>query len=158
MPINATFPGIQNIRAVEFALGHGISPSVGTIEMLPQDFAPEMGGTLRMTDGFNFVEFPDCRLDAPFGRWNPTGARTITVKVMDRRWRWQFGDIYGRYNFRDTGNNLVINSEKTPQQLATLLLNAMNETGYDVSSLPNDTRPEVDWIGDNPAEQLNELA
>ena len=155
---SATFPGIESIRAVEFALGHGISPSVGTIEMLPQDFPPEMGGTLTLSDGTNFVEFQDCRLDAPFGRWQPNGARTITVKVMDRRWKWQFGDIYGRYNFRDSGNNLTINSEKTPRQLATLLLDAMNETGYDVSSLPNDTRPEVDWIGDNPAEQLNELA
>ena len=108
--------------------------------------------------GVRNVFFYDVKLDAPYTQRDPNGLQVITCRILDRRWKWQFGDIYGRYNFRDSGNNLIINSEKTPRELATLLLNAMGESGYDVSSLPNDTRPEVDWIGDNPAEQLNELA
>ena len=48
-------------------------------------------------------------------------------------------------------------TEKKPQALATLCLQAMGEDDYDVSALPNDARPEIDWSYQNPAEALQQL-
>lgn len=158
MTIGIEFPGVLNPRSCEITLGHGITPTGGTIEFLPQAYAPDFAGTLRLTDGTRSVSFENVHLDAPYTQRDTNGLQVITCRILDRRWLWQFGEIYGRYNYRDTGNNLTINSEKTPRQLATLLLEAMNEADYDVSQLPNDTRPEVEWIGDNPAAELQELA
>src|SRR5207253_2673133 len=38
-----------------------------------------------------------------------------------------------------------------------LCLDAMGEPDYDASSLPNESRPEVHWSFDNPAECLSQL-
>lgn len=150
--------GIDSALSCSFTLGHGISPNGGTIDIVPQKFVPDPSGDLRLSDGVKSITFYDVRLDSPFMRRTTQGEQVLTFRVYDRRWRWQFGDIYGRYNFRDSGNTFILNSEKTPQEIATLLLDAMNEVDYDVSQLPNDTRPEVDWIGNNPADELQELA
>jgi hypothetical protein len=72
---------------------------------------------------------------------------------MDRRWKWKFGEIYGHYNQREADGLIITATEKTPQQLATLCLQAMGETA-DVSQIPNNAREEVQWIGENPAEAL----
>ena len=52
---------------------------------------------------------------------------------------------------------LVVDTERTPQELAALYLDAMGESGYDVSALPNDSRPAVEHDFDNPAEALADL-
>jgi hypothetical protein len=41
--------------------------------------------------------------------------------------------------------------------LATLLLDAMGETSYDVADLPTDPRPKVEWDYENPAAALASL-
>ena len=48
----------------------------------------------------------------------------------------------------DTDNSLIRSgTEKAPQDIATLCLQAMNEQDYDVSALPNLARPEIDAFG-----------
>ncbi len=51
----------------------------------------------------------------------------------------------------------MTDTERTPQELAELYLNAMGEVDYDISELPDDTRPPVDHDYDNPAEALAAL-
>ena len=69
------------------------------------------------------------------------------VSLLDRRWKWAFGQVWGEFNIRDDGELLVSAFERTPQELAEYLLIAAGESLYDVSQLPNDTRPHVEWVG-----------
>jgi hypothetical protein len=68
---------------------------------------------------------------------------------MDRRWKWKFGWVRGRYNVRQTKEPLVLRNEKKPKELLELLLKEMGETKWKMVDIPNDTRPFVDW--DEPA-------
>lgn len=67
----------------------------------------------------------------------------------------RYGVISGSYNVRQPDETFV--REKTPQELALILLAAMGETNANVSALPNAARPSVDWHGDNPASELDTL-
>ena len=52
----------------------------------------------------------------------------------------------------------IINTERTPKELATLCLNtAMNETGFVLDGLPDLVRPTVMWDYENPANALQAL-
>jgi hypothetical protein len=52
---------------------------------------------------------------------------------------------------------IVEGTEKKPQALAKLCLKAMGETRFDVSKMPNNTYPEIEWDYDLPAEALARL-
>lgn len=151
-----TFPGINTIISGTFTLSHGVSPSSAMIQIPPQDNFAVPAGTLAITYGKERIEFPDCRLDMASLDINDSG-RTWTLKILDRRWKWQFGKISGHWNVRKPDLTLDLDREKSPQDLAKLLLEAMGEKRYDVSQLPNQTRPLVYWDYDNPAEQLQRL-
>ncbi len=165
----ATFPGVVQLLSATITLGHGISPSTARLTMAPQPTPPAEAGTLRFLYGENVVEFPDCKIDQGSYQRSDTGEHW-QVAFLDRRWKWRFGHISGRYNvWREnatlqngdpagsSGSGLVTDTERTPQQLAELYLDAMGEEDYDVSALPNFTRPPVDHDYDNPAEALADL-
>lgn len=52
---------------------------------------------------------------------------------------------------------LLLIGGKSPQQLAKLCLDALGETNYDVSELPDTARPYVHWDEVRPAEALARL-
>jgi len=81
----------------------------------------------------------------------------VNVPILDRRWKWKYGSILGAYNIRDTNIRLDTATEKTPQELATLLLRAMGERRFSVGELPNKSRPTKRWIYANPAQELDIL-
>jgi hypothetical protein len=170
----ATFNGVNSCIAASYNRVHGISPGICMLTTAPQeDFVP-LDGDLTFTFGDTVFTFKNCRIDRAHlsvdeeWRW--------TLQIMDRRWKWRSisggGQISGAYNlWRDNftlqdGNvdpnqantqTNVINTEQTPQQLASLCLDAMGETGYDVSALPAEVRPTVVWDFDNPADALAAL-
>lgn len=156
-----SYPGIESYISGTFTFGHGITPSVATMDIVASGNIAIPSGTLafRYGRGSNpgiVLEFPDCRLDAT--NLNVTEAgQIITVRIKDRRWRWEFGKISGRYNILRPDGRVNLLAERTPQQLAKLLLDAMGEKNYDVSQLPNYTRPHVEWAGVTPAIQLARL-
>lgn len=165
----ASYPGIAQIIAASITLGHGISPSSARITMAPQLFTIPESGTFSFTIGTTTIEFPDCKADQGSYERSDNGE-FWHITLLDRRWKWRFGQISGRYNvWREnatlqngdppgsSGADLVADTERTPRQLAALYLDAMGESGYDVSALPNDTRPPVEHDYDNPAEALAEL-
>jgi hypothetical protein len=86
-----------------------------------------------------------------------TDGTLVSFSALDRRWRWRFGEVYGHYNQRDADGLIVTATEKTPQQLAQLLLSAMGETAVGVTDIPNNARPECEWVAENPAEALADL-
>ena len=152
------FPGIQRAMAWSFTFsGHGISPSVAQITLVPQYDQIASFGTMTLTDGNDSIDFFDCCVDSATIVRNNQGL-LVYLHIFDRRWRWKFGEIWGAYNRRNEDGTVAKGSQKTCQKLATLLLKAMKEQGFDVSQIPNDTFPEVDWVAANPAEELQHLA
>ena len=150
----ATFTGVQSVLSAQFTLSHGITPSTGTIEVVVQDELPSEG-TLTIYDQSVGVALVDCRVGAVSYRNGPQG-RTAVVQIVDRRWRWQFYAVTGAYNVRTPSGAVDPATLKTARELATILLQAMGETA-DVSALPDEGKPEVDWDGENAARALADL-
>lgn len=162
----ATFPGVDQVVSARYSLEHGVTPSVATLEIAPQPGFTGEGGPLTFVFGQTTLIFPECKVDSASFERNGEGA-IWRLRLLDRRWRWAFGSISGAYNLRhETGEvvralgpaaPLIAATERTPQQLAILCLQAMGEVSYSVADLPNDTRPLVEWDYDNPAQMLAEL-
>ena len=152
-----TFPGIDAVLSATYSLQHGISPGVCTIECKPQgNFASE-GGDLVFDYGGTRLVFPQCKVDSHSFRFTESG-QIWSLQILDRRWKWvDFKEISGHYNVRLDTFAILKSTEKTPQDLARFCLQAMGEGNYDVSQLPNDTRPEVHWEAENPAQALQKL-
>lgn len=100
--------------------------------------------------------FSDCCVDT-VDVSRSGGFITWQVQILDRRWAWKTGQITGEYNIRKKGE-VVAEGKKTPRELATLCLEAMKETGFDVSALPEDEDyPYVNWEVEVPAKALADL-
>jgi len=167
----AAFPGLDQLRSVSYTLSPGISPSVASIEIAPQERFSSAVGTLEFRYGDVQISFPQSCIDSATLAYNSAGM-VIRLSLLDRRWKWRFGQISGRYNvWRQTelawgkssgqssdNNELVPESERTPRELCTLCLDAMGERSYDVGRVPNDLRPTVDWNYTVPADALAEVA
>ena len=151
----ATFPGVLNVLSASYTLSPGITPSVVQMQIVPQNAAIASVGDVVFIHGTTNLTIPGCRADQA-SMVRGTDGTLVSFSLLDRRWRWKFGEIYGHYNQRDADGLIVTATEKTPQQLAQLLLSAMGETA-DVSNIPNNGRPECEWIAANPAEALADL-
>ncbi|MFN0055922.1 MAG: hypothetical protein ACKV0T_27575 [Planctomycetales bacterium] len=150
------YPGLQQVIRWSYTLSHGISPGVCLVEIVPQGVAPDWNGTLRIEFGSTRLQFPDMLVDQAQVRRGP-GGMVVGLTLLDRRWKWKYGAISGRYNLRTPSGRLDTRTERSPQGLATLLLQAMGETGFSVGELPNASRPEIDWVAANPAGELAAL-
>jgi len=149
------FTGLADIIAGDFTLCHGISPSVCTLTTVPRPVSAANVGTLTISFGGQRIVLPECAVDsASITQGN--GFRW-QIRILDRRWKWQFGAVYGRYNLRKKNGDVETETEKSPRDLATILLRAMGEQGFDVSRLPNESRPMVEWLAANPAQELAAL-
>lgn len=152
----ATFPGVLGVIEADISVVEGISPSVCTLTITPQAQLLQEGGTLRIGFGSIWVDFQDCKVDSGSIERNAAGE-IWRLRILDRRWKWAFGAISGSYNLRNADTTLQTDTEKTPRELATRCLEVMNETGYDVSALPVEPRPTVQWDYDVPMEALASL-
>jgi hypothetical protein len=152
----ATFPGIDQVKEWNFTLSQGIAPGTGTMRILPQSLLIQAEGTFSIQYPGGSIDFPNALLNLANATLDDSGQFLI-LQFLDRRWKWEFGYISGLYNFRKPNGQVEPLSEKTPQELCSLLLDTMHESGYDVSDIPNDTRPAVDWSDDNPAQELSSL-
>lgn len=156
-----TFPGIEQVERGSFTLSHGITPSIATIEIQPQEGFVTIVGPMVITQGDVTLVFPNCRLDSASFQYNQSGM-IWRLSIMDRRWKWAFGAISGHYNQRFNSilpfGSIDAFTLKSPQELCSLCLDAMGETGYDVSQVPNEPRPQTDWEAEIPAQALASLA
>lgn len=149
----ATFPGVTQITGADFTLSHGISPSVCLIRTVPHTrFIAEVG-TLRFGFANLRLDFPEAALNTASLRIDQSGQRW-SLQILDRRWKWAFGKIEGRYNVRRADGEIDPDTRKSPQELAKLLLQAMKEQRFDVSAMPDRSRPAVAWDHVTPAPQL----
>jgi len=155
-----SFTGVPqgDVAGCNFTLSHGIEPSVAALTTRPLKVNPTEVGALIFTMGSTRVVFPNCRIEDISARRGGDGAMYWTLKILDRRWAWRFGEISGWYNRRLANGALDPKWERTPQQLATLLLRAEGEQNFDVAAVPNILRPEVNWQSANPMQELARLA
>ncbi len=154
----ALFDGVQSLMGASFTFSLGVSPSICTMTIPPQRGRFLLSGVLRFIYGPVQFQFPNARIDQLDITIGPDGTESWILRIMDRRWVWrETGRISGFYNVRRDRNSVVEGTEKRPQELASLCLDAMGEQGYDVSALPNDVFPEIDWDYANPADALAAL-
>ena len=164
----AYFPGINQIVRGSISVTHGISPSCAQLTIAPQDNLNQDVGTLTFTDGSNTFNFPNAKVQTATFQRNSSG-QIVGLTIYDRRWMWAYGQISGKYNVHlepgwqndmtKPDINLRDGTEKTPSELAKILLDEMNEDGYeiDISDQDDQLRPEVDWDRDPPAQCLANL-
>jgi len=151
------FPGVSQVLSWSFTLSHGITPSAALVEIAPQFGMPAEVGTMVISFGDVALELAGCLLDSASVRRDGAGM-IVSLSILDRRWAWRYGAVSGRYNLRQTDGTIDPATEQSPQELATLLLEALGESEFDVSSLPDESRPEIDWVYANPAGALAALA
>lgn len=149
-----TFDGVMQPLFGQVVFNHGISPSVIIIEMVPQQQSPAQVGTVTLAYGELLIQFFDCKLDNLNLEYDQSGM-ICRLQIFDRRWKWAFGNIQGTYNQYLPDGSVAY--QKAPQELASLCLQAMNEVAFDVSQVPNDSLPPVDW-NEPPAQALGKLA
>lgn len=154
MPLS--YPGLANIVRWTFTHSHGITPSLCRVDVVPQVQLPQVVGDLNLTWGAASWTFAGCVVDRASVRRSNAGT-IVGLTLFDRRWKWQFGDISGLYNQRALSGDIDTSTEKTPRELAGLLLDALGESGYSTADLPNDVRPAVAWNHASPAVELDRL-
>jgi hypothetical protein len=159
MGLSATYPGVLQIESADYALTCGISPGVAHVVMLPQAGVIPTTGDLALSDGTTTLVLKECRAAEAPARSDKSG-RTWTLALMDRRWRWRFGKISGKYNVCPPGKDKpnAPDERQSARDLAKMLLDEMALAGaYDAGALPADDYPEVQWDYANPASELSAL-
>jgi hypothetical protein len=154
-----SFPGIaaDAFIGADYTLSHGISPGICNLRVAAGASLRAEVGDLVFRFGDVRIVLTDCALQQGTLRLGRSG-HVWNLRIVDRRWKWQFGRISGRFNVRREDGKLDPQFEELPPRaLAGRLLDAMNERGYDVSALPEGPRPEIQWEEANPAEELAEL-
>jgi hypothetical protein len=146
-----------------YTMTPGVTASTGTIVLSEQDVQAITNAAVDfiITDGDITIALSDCIVTG----LSKAGKGQMRVTFADRRWKWQFGRIDGVYNQEkglDKDGNPEgpgLERERSPQNLAGLLFEAMGVAfgDYDVSELPDDARPAVDWSNANPAAELGQL-
>jgi hypothetical protein len=154
---HVTFPGIAQVRSCTYTRGLGTLPDVFHMQVVPQEGAILSKGALEMSFNGVTVKFPDCQVDRATLRMSTAQGHFVNLKMFDRRWEWRCKLISGYYNARFADGSIQDGTERTPQQLATLLLQAMGEFGFSVSNLPDTDRPTVDWDFATAATELRRL-
>ena len=157
----ATFPGLSQIVEASFDFTTGVTPSMATLTIAPQVNFTAQVGTLTFFDNMGVeLQWPNARVDTNSFERNSSGLIWRLV-IYDRRWKWQQtgggGIVFGGANLRWDDGTMISKTERDPQTIAKACLDAMGETGYDVSALPNNDRPEILWDGNLPAHALDEL-
>lgn len=152
-----TFTGVTDPIKLYGQNTLGTTPDVYALQFTPQlTDIPNAGvSTLVFGNSAGTITLTNCHIDrVQYAR--SEGGYICTAYIWDRRWRWQSKVITGRYNVRGPDGTIVAATEKTPQELASLLLAAIGETAS-VTMLPNGDRPEVSWDNANAADELYDL-
>jgi hypothetical protein len=146
MPLNSSvsYGGVAGIRALRFPFGRGVTPSIAALYCVPQEIDPS--GPLTISFNGSGIVFTDMAVSAAHVRHRKDGRHPLMVVYLkDRRWRWSGTIVGGDWNRRSSDGNLDFTTQKTPGQLAALLLDALGESGYDVSQMPTGVWPRASW-------------
>lgn len=152
----ATFPGVDLIRSAIVPRSLGFIPNPMVLIANPQVTNIPGGGVLTLQFGTQFLVINDVKVDFASLQMTTRGHMMV-IRLLDRRWRWKYLPISGRWNVHLADGSIDSTTLLSLRGMAEILLNAMYELNYDVSVLPTDVYPEVDWMYDNAAVQLHRL-
>ncbi|MEW4564722.1 hypothetical protein AB1K70_19435 [Bremerella sp. JC770] len=156
-----SYPGITDYLSASYTLSHGTQPGKVHVRCVAGAAQPAAQGTVRFLDPGTgvTVTLPDCRIDSAHVELTSRGDQIVRFEILDQRWRWRHGRISGQYNLRtEDPAQIVPGTEKSPRALAQLCFAAMGIKHGDVSRMPNQTRPFIEWDIANPASALAALA
>lgn len=151
-----TLTGVDLIKSAVVPRSLGWLPNPMVVVALPQDANLPGGGTLTLYFGAQSLQINDVKVDFSTQHYTMRG-HVVIIRLLDRRWRWKYLKISGRYNIHMADGTIQSGTEKSIRELAVLLMDAMLETTYDVSVLPTDVFPEVDWTYDTAAIELSRM-
>jgi hypothetical protein len=145
------------VTSGQFTLTPGLSPSVCSLSCLPLPNMPPSNGTLVLEYGADQLRFLNCKLDSVVGRRGQDGKSEWQLTIYDRRWMWaDRGKVSGEWNKR-VNDQIVYGTEKKPSELLKMCLEALGESGFDLSRVPDDDRPYVEWDYTRPSAAMGEL-
>jgi hypothetical protein len=149
------FGEVRGVEQLTYTRSRGVQPGICQFRIPAVGKPlPTFPTTMTFSDGRNSFTFRDCIIgDVAL---DTTEGQSWIVSVLDRRWKWQFGEISGHYNVR-RADKVILRTAKTPQELAALCFEALGEKRYDVSRMPNQLQPEIHWDMENPAAALEAL-
>lgn len=157
-----SYPGITGIDRGEMSVVHGVQPSMCSITVAPENVQGIVDANLSLgwqsESGVQIITWQGCgisRVTLSGGSGSPI---FLQIAIADRRWRWKYGSIRGRYNLRDPNGFVKAETRKDARELCTLCLNAMGEVGYNLDAVPTNLFPEVVWDDVTPASALSGLA
>lgn len=151
-----TFNQITGELGASVTFSLGIAPSITSVTIPPYAGITRTGTAFWSYGGSVVRQMPNSAIQS-IRVSRAGGATTWILAIADRRWVWaETGEISGEYNLESDGE-IITQTEKTPRQLAELCLQAMGESGYDISAVPVDDRPYVNWQVANPAQALSQL-
>ncbi len=151
------FAGISEIISGTFTLGHGLSPSIASLYVPPIARTLPAVGPLTLRYGGGRITFPDCKLDKVTRDYTEEGREVWGLHILDHRWRWKYGRVSGRYNQRDSEQNLIAATKKDLRELAKICFDALSEKKIDLTGLPKDQLPEIEWDYSRPDQALGPL-
>ena len=161
-PATVEFGNLTTEMGFTFTYQAGVRPSTCYVYTPSYQYG-ETGSPSWVDDlllKFDGVElrFRDCILDEPAIRAQPTQGAIWTLPIKDRRWQWQYGRVYGRFNERKANGQ-----RKDPRsllELLTMCCDAIGETNPMFNLPPNldGHYPEVNWSGQSAADELERLA
>jgi hypothetical protein len=149
-----SFAGLVGIDAGEITVSRGATTDVNYLTTPIVDQVPEKVSDLVIEYNGETLTLTDCAV-ADCAVHGSEDNQYLRVVFLDRRWKWALTEIVGKYNIRKNKNSLL--HEKTPHELVELLFAAMGEVDYDITDLPNVTRPYSDWRNSRCDTELNEI-
>jgi hypothetical protein len=154
--VAAYFTGIALPKAAIVPRSLGFLPNPMVLIALPQTGPIPAGGTLVLQHAATTLTLNDVKVDFATIHMTTRG-HVMVIRLLDRRWRWKFFHISGRYNVRQADGTIDPATQQSVQQLATLLLNSMFEVSFDVSALPTNIYPRVNWDYNNSSVELSRM-
>lgn len=148
-----SFGNIVTPIECEMTNGYGTAPSSGTITFREQPSINRVGDLVLDCDG-NVRRWTNCLIGNFQQSLSTSQGPFVTAQILDRRWAWQDATISGLYNVLKPSGGIDTRTEKTPQELAKLLFEALGEKRPDLTALPNTARPPIDWDYANVANEL----
>jgi hypothetical protein len=155
-----TFSTIPNDHIIggEMTMSWGIEPSSAIITMIPMKTLPKAVGQLDFRFQGKVVSLKECAISPTTLRIHKFRKGHVwSVQIFDRRWRWRYPTISGEYNKRRCDGSLDPANKKTLKELLTLLFNALGESPFELTYIP-DVFPYVNWSESRASLELGHLA
>ena len=151
-----SYPGIDEPQYIRAAVRtNGLRPNKCLLVSKPQDHPPLLHGDLSFGFDATGVTWADALCDSALMQVTD-GGQSVIWTILDGRWRHRKAFISGAYNVVQPDGTVDPDTEKTLQELATILFNAIGVSA-DVSAVDTIEKPEVTFDHDRVVTELEEL-